>query len=695
MSSEMLLPDHIDARLQVGGAERSFALMLDKTLAAAARAQASGFGFAAKRAGRAVIEGLNGDVYKRARQPPIRVDGGSDMTIAVDAGSQVTGTGLSVLVLVYGVDREFVEQHRFPLSPGAQLRVSLAEDAASIGIALELANRGSIDGLALRFEGAGARLREPVAPVREAVAPTDEASAPLVSIEAALQLLGRIGNRTVDPAMVRPALDRLKSSGRGAVARAARAILDDAGKVSPERLLLAYHGARAFARMNAYASAAKLLGWIEAQPGHAAAFTEEELTELALMGARVALRTGRADESAERYHRAFLADPDSQEAVLGYALAITRQAPALAASLLEANIPTAAAASPSDLVTMADVLLQLDRPQAAASAILTGLRMKPPSQESFVGLANLSAVLGDAIGWLEALKRYGRSSGLTITGRRADETLTPFAFTTDHRAGGIAGTPLVSVVMTCFNAETTVERAIRSVLAQTVANVEVIVVDDVSTDGSRDVLARIAAEEPRVTILANDANMGTYCAKNRGFQAAKGAFVTFHDSDDWMHPTRIERHLEDHPADAACSTSRWIRMDEGGRILVQRAGTYTHINPASTFVRREPFVELAGFDTVRTGADAEFLARIRARYGERAVKPLDDCLGIGLHHLESLTQSGAAAFDEHRYSPVRLAYTEAWVAWHLEQQEKRGRYGLRESGRRAFEAPEAIAVEFG
>ena len=68
---------------------------------------------------------------------------------------------------------------------------------------------------------------------------------------------------------------------------------------------------------------------------------------------------------------------------------------------------------------------------------------------------------------------------------------------------------------------------------------------------------------------------------------------------------------------------------------------------------------------MRTGADSEILTRIRHRFGHSAVVDMSNVLAVGLHHEASLTQSGVTAFDEHRYSPVRLAYTEAWVDWHL------------------------------
>jgi hypothetical protein len=58
------------------------------------------------------------------------------------------------------------------------------------------------------------------------------------------------------------------------------------------------------------------------------------------------------------------------------------------------------------------------------------------------------------------------------------------------------------------------------------------------------------------------------------------------------------------------------------------------------------------------------IARIRRCFGPSSVIEIKKPLAIGLHHSSSLTTNGAAAFDEHRHSPVRLKYWEAWVDWH-------------------------------
>jgi glycosyltransferase involved in cell wall biosynthesis len=120
----------------------------------------------------------------------------------------------------------------------------------------------------------------------------------------------------------------------------------------------------------------------------------------------------------------------------------------------------------------------------------------------------------------------------------------------------MTNSPLVSVIMPAHNNADTIERAIASVLAQTHANLEVIVVDDHSTDKTRAVVERMARADGRVRFVAlteidsyryderlkRNVNAG-YAARNRGFKEARGAYLTFQDADDASLLNRIEIQL--------------------------------------------------------------------------------------------------------------------------------------------------------
>jgi glycosyltransferase involved in cell wall biosynthesis len=102
----------------------------------------------------------------------------------------------------------------------------------------------------------------------------------------------------------------------------------------------------------------------------------------------------------------------------------------------------------------------------------------------------------------------------------------------------------ISVVIPCFNGEEFIADAVGSVLAQTHADLECIVVDDASTDNSRRVLSQLASQDQRVRPLFLDRNSGAATARNRGIETATGEWIAFLDADDLYEPDRLERLLE-------------------------------------------------------------------------------------------------------------------------------------------------------
>ena len=104
--------------------------------------------------------------------------------------------------------------------------------------------------------------------------------------------------------------------------------------------------------------------------------------------------------------------------------------------------------------------------------------------------------------------------------------------------------PLVSIIIPCYNAEKTISVAISSLLEQTYPKIEVIVVDDASSDGSKDVVEGFCEKDSRVKYLQLKDNKGAYVARNSGLKLSKGQFVTTHDADDWSHPQKIEKQLQ-------------------------------------------------------------------------------------------------------------------------------------------------------
>ena len=93
--------------------------------------------------------------------------------------------------------------------------------------------------------------------------------------------------------------------------------------------------------------------------------------------------------------------------------------------------------------------------------------------------------------------------------------------------------PLISIIIPVYNSENTLERCIRSVLCQTYRNIEVIVVDNGSTDKSREIVKRLSKEDNRIVVI-QQSNNGVSVARNAGLKKATGEYITFIDSDDWL-----------------------------------------------------------------------------------------------------------------------------------------------------------------
>ncbi|SEH21327.1 glycosyltransferase family 2 protein [Rhizobium sp. NFR12] len=103
--------------------------------------------------------------------------------------------------------------------------------------------------------------------------------------------------------------------------------------------------------------------------------------------------------------------------------------------------------------------------------------------------------------------------------------------------------PDVSFVIAAYNAEETLESAIDSALAQVEVSLEVIVVDDCSCDGTRELALRCRDRDDRVKLIVQPANGGPAAARNAGFDAATGRWIAVLDADDTIHPQRLKRMI--------------------------------------------------------------------------------------------------------------------------------------------------------
>jgi len=149
---------------------------------------------------------------------------------------------------------------------------------------------------------------------------------------------------------------------------------------------------------------------------------------------------------------------------------------------------------------------------------------------------------------------------------------------------------MISIIMGVYNGEATVEKAAHSLLDGDDNDIEMIIVNDGSTDGTADILARLASDDPRVRVINTPKNMGLAHALNLAFQAARGAYVARQDADDISCINRLNRQLNYlllHPELAFVGSS--VNLVDGlGEVWGERC--FPEAPDKNTVMRYNPFV---------------------------------------------------------------------------------------------------------
>ena len=198
--------------------------------------------------------------------------------------------------------------------------------------------------------------------------------------------------------------------------------------------------------------------------------------------------------------------------------------------------------------------------------------------------------------------------------------------------------PLVGVVIPMYNASHTIDATVASVCAQTYRNLDIVVVDDGSTDDCATKIKAWAGREPRLRLIT-EPNAGVATARNHGAKHTKADFLAFIDSDDLWAPEKIEAQmscLAKCPDTVGLIYAWYAHLDEADRVLslshrpavqgwVLRDMLRSNAvgNGSSALIRRQAFEQAGGFDPdpVRDGCeDLAIYLRIAELYEYRVVK---------------------------------------------------------------------------
>lgn len=273
----------------------------------------------------------------------------------------------------------------------------------------------------------------------------------------------------------------------------------------------------------------------------------------------------------------------------------------------------------------------------------------------------------DEIKWLELFNNPLKESGISRVKLKQGSGV-PFNRLSGRTLRPKRKGPLVSVILTVFNPDSAdFLAAARSILNQTWQNLELLIVDDCSSEIEPDLLNGLALEDDRVRLIKLRSNGGTYIARNFGILAARGEYVTGQDADDWSHPERINEQmnviLED-PSIIGVDV-RSNRMSDS--LFRSKLGHGPDRRcEVSLLFRRSDAIALGGYLPIRKAADSEFRLRLEA-WSHKEVQQIRKPLYFTRLSAGSLSRSDFRPGWSHQ---TRRAFFSSFSFWHQNAPEK-------------------------
>lgn len=290
-------------------------------------------------------------------------------------------------------------------------------------------------------------------------------------------------------------------------------------------------------------------------------------------------------------------------------------------------------------------LTRIGMQSKATSKINKILRSDATYADAYLAKANISENKNDKLNSInEMLSVYGVSP-ISFTNGDSPNLFDQLGYIPDKSFRIYKDGPLVSVIMPAYNCESTISMSLNSVLNQTWRNLEVIVVDDHSSDGTVDVVKQYMKEDERLSLIESDKNNGAYVSRNKALKKATGDFVTVFDSDDWSHPEKTALQVLDLLANPkAIGNMSYLSRVTEDLVFIRKGspGVFTQPNTSSLMLRRERLLNTFGYwDSVRFAADSELFFRIKRKLGQDSIRELPEFpLSFARQSDKSLTGSG-------------------------------------------------------
>ena len=200
------------------------------------------------------------------------------------------------------------------------------------------------------------------------------------------------------------------------------------------------------------------------------------------------------------------------------------------------------------------------------------------------------------------------------------------------------GLPKVTIIVPAYNAEKTLQDALEALQAQSYGNLEIIVIDDDSTDSTRKIISQLAATDARIVSCRSMLHRGAAHCRNIGLERATGTYVTFQDSDDKSDSLRVELQLYAliNSSMSRFSLCNYVRENSDGERVSVNGLLIRKCVISMMFPRQEALSDIGYFKDIRTGEDSDYLERLRIFYGPGSEIVVYKTLYHALIHVESL-----------------------------------------------------------
>lgn len=230
---------------------------------------------------------------------------------------------------------------------------------------------------------------------------------------------------------------------------------------------------------------------------------------------------------------------------------------------------------------------------------------------------------------------------------------------------------LVSIIMPSYNTAEYISESIRSVLAQTHTDWELIIVDDCSKDNTDEIVGGFLSD-PRIKYLKNEKNSGAAVSRNRALCEARGKYVAFLDSDDLWEPEKLERQIEFMTSNGYKFTYTDYRIQLNGewlpyvytgpmRVNKRKMKDYCYFSTITVMYERE-YVGLIQIEPVKKNNDYAMWLRIIEK---APCYRLPLCLSSYIKHEGSISSGSKWRLIKHHYIMWRVAEhknpVSAWV----------------------------------